>query len=226
MKNNFVDVWVGDVLSQKIESNDYWSMLNGDEREKAMTFIRLELQQKYIKTRGRLRRVLSSYLKIEPQQIQIKVGQYGKPYLEHNSLHFNLSHSKNKIVIAVSNCSEVGVDVEEYRQQRNLKGLVEKCFSEQEQLYWYSLSEQQKSFMFYHFWVRKEAFVKAVGRGIALGLGQCVVNVDDSNAFVTVPESYGNAIDWKIVDVSLADTIFCALVTKAIDFEYKQLPLI
>ena len=221
MKNNFVDVWVGDVLSQKIESNDYWSMLNGDEREKAMTFIRLELQQKYIKTRGRLRRVLSSYLKIEPQQIQIKVGQYGKPYLEHNSLHFNLSHSKNKIVIAVSNCSEVGVDVEEYRQQRNLKGLVEKCFSEQEQLYWYSLSEQQKSFMFYHFWVRKEAFVKAVGRGIALGLDQCVLN-DDLNSFSKIPDCHGRASDWKIVDIPIDENIFCVLVCKAIEYQYKQ----
>jgi len=225
MRNSFVDVWYGDILTEEVEQKKCWEMLNEGEREKAMTFLRPELQQKYIKTRGILRKVLSSYLNIEPQQIQIKVGQYGKPYLDEYPFHFNLSHSKNKFVIAVSNCSEVGVDIEEARKRTNLAGLVDKCFSQQEQLFWHSLSEQQKIPVFYCFWVRKEAFVKAVGRGIALGLDQCVVNPDNVNAFVSLPKCYNNASDWTIVDVPIAENIFCALVSKTTNYEYKQVHL-
>jgi len=225
MSDKFVDVWHGDILPEALEEQNYYCLLNKTEKEKAASFIRPELQQKYINTRGRLRQVLGSYLNIKPQQINIQIAEYGKPFIEGAELFFNLSHTGNKLVLAVSNTGEIGIDLERYKQRHNLIGLVKKCFSALEQDYWLGLSESQKTIQFYRFWVRKEAFVKAVGRGIAIGLNQCEVNPDDLTRFLTIPSNYGLLEDWKIVDVQLDKEDVCAMVVKGIEFTYKQIEL-
>lgn len=127
MTAKFVDIWAGDILSDHSEPQHYYQYLNAIEKQKAETFVRSELQQKYIKTRGVLRKVLSEYLNERPQQINIKLAEYGKPFVD-KSLFFNLSHSANRFVIAVTNVSEIGVDLEQVRQRKNLQGLIKKMF--------------------------------------------------------------------------------------------------
>ncbi len=227
MNGHFVEIWHGDILSDTclskgIEDQRYWSLLNQEEQKKAQTFTRPELQRKYIKTRGALREILASYLDIAEDKIELKTAEHGKPFIANNPVHFNLSHTANKFVLAITNFSEVGVDLEQYKERKSFSGLVNKCFSEQERQYWYALPEDKKVQMFYRFWVRKEAFVKAVGRGIALGLDQCVINPDDHARFLNIPDSYGVANDWKIQDVELNENDFCALVVRNLGFDYKQ----
>ncbi|MFW5443249.1 MAG: 4'-phosphopantetheinyl transferase family protein [Methylococcaceae bacterium] len=225
MSSLFVDLWYGDLLSEQMTEQRYWPLLNAEEKHKATAFSRKNVQQKYIKTRGILRQVLASYLNIDAQKVIIKTGEYGKPYLVENGLYFNLSHTDNKIVVVVSNGGEVGVDVEYIRDRQHMSGLVKKCFSKIESSYWNALPEDQKITMFYHFWVRKEAFVKAVGRGIALGLNQCVVNPDDQTRFLTIPSEYGLSVGWKILEAVLIQDYICAIVTKDMEFEYTQTEL-
>ena len=217
----FVDVWHGDLLLNQPEEQYYWTLLNNDEKQKADKFTRLELQNKYVKTRGVLRKILASYLDKEPECIDIKMGEYGKPYLAEGLVNFNLSHTGNKFVVAVGNVGDMGIDLEQHRNRKNLVGLVKKCFSNEESIYWHSLSEIQKTQMFFRLWVRKEAFVKAVGRGIALGLEHCVVNPESQAYFLNIPEAYGLASDWKIVDIQLEQEDICALVTKNLEFDYN-----
>lgn len=221
MSEKFVDIWHGDILPAEPEEQDYFLLLNTEEKEKAATFKRPEVQKKYIKTRGVLRKVLGNYVRENPQQLVIKTAEHGKPFLAEFDLFFNLSHTGNKFVIAVSNCGEIGVDLEHPKERINLLGLVNKCFSVEEREYWLSLSEEQKVTMFYRFWVRKEAFVKAVGRGIALGLDQCVVNPQKQSSFLSVPDEYGEVSGWKIVDVELNKEDVCAIVMKDCHFNYQ-----
>jgi len=221
----FVDVWHGYLLLNQSEEHYYWSLLNDDEKQKAHTFARPELQKKYVKTRGVLRKILASYLDKEPECIDIKMGEYGKPYLTEGSVNFNLSHTGNKFVVAVGNVGDMGIDLEQHRNRKNMSGLVKKCFSDEESVYWHALPEMHKTDMFFRFWVRKEAFVKAVGRGIALGLERCVVNPDNQTCFLNIPEAYGLAADWKILDIALKQEDICALVTKDFEFDYKQTEL-
>ena len=172
-----------------------------------------------------LRKVLSSYINVSPQKVKFKIGEYGKPFLDGEELFFNLSHTGNRFVIAVSSCAEIGVDLEQTKDRNSLPGLVNKCFSIQEKAYWDGLSEAQKITMFYRFWVRKEAFVKTVGRGIALGLDQCVVNPHNQTKFLSIPEGYGLASDWQIVDVVLNKDDICAVVIKEREFSFKQIEI-
>jgi len=147
MTDAFLDIWHGEILTAEPERQNYYALLNDEEKQKASTFLRPEMQQKYSKTRGVLRKVLASYLDVSPQKISIKMGEHGKPFVD-DELFFNLSHTGNKFALAVSNCGEVGIDLEQKRDRNNLQGLVERCFSEQEANYWQALSEKQKVTMF------------------------------------------------------------------------------
>ncbi len=225
-KGNFVELWYGQILSNKGSGQDFLPLLNKYEREKLANYTRQDLQQKYINVRGILRIILAPYLNCMPQQIIIKTGKYGKPFVSDKSdepVQFNLSHTGNEFAIVVSNCSEVGVDIEQCKKRKSLQALVEKCFSDQEANYWNALPEEQKTGMFFRFWVRKEAFVKAVGRGIGLGLNQCSINPEKLNSFTLIPEDYGLASDWKITNVPLDNDKVCAIVSKNIKFNYKQM---
>jgi 4'-phosphopantetheinyl transferase len=124
--------------------------------------------------------------------------------------------------LVVSNTSEIGVDLELCQDRRNLAGIVEKCFSVAESSYWNSLPDELKTRMFFRFWVRKEAFVKAVGRGIALGLNYCEIDTLNQDRFLTIPDSYGLASDWKIINIPFGGEGVCAVVMKNQDFRYKQ----
>ncbi len=222
MEHCFVEIFSGEMLSAESDREDYSQFLNDDDKQKAAEFLRPELAKKYIKTRGVLRKVLASYLNEQPEKLIIKTNEYGKPFVPESELFFNLSHSGNQFVIAVSNGGEIGVDLEQPKQRVNLSGLVNKCFSREERIYWESLPLKDQANMFYSFWVRKEAFVKAVGRGIALGLNQCVIDPDQHDTFLSIPATYGKANEWKIVDVPIAATYCCALVTKQMDFDFRQ----
>ena len=221
--HDFVDVWYGDILLDEADER-YWSVLNEQERVKAQSFKRQDLQRKYIKTRAVLKLVLAGYLPVDAQQLSIATATYGKPYIRTQSpVYFNLSHQGNRFAIVVSNITEVGIDIEQYRDRKNMSALVGKCFSDQEAKFWLALPNIQQTKMFYWFWVRKEAFVKAVGRGIALGLNQCVVNPDKPSCFASIPSAYGLAENWKILDIPLNADEVCAVVLKTADaFEFKQ----
>ncbi len=225
MTEKFVDVWQANILSQEAAKQNYYELLNADEKQKVDTFLRAELQQKYINTRGILRKVLGTYLNMKPQDINIKTAEYGKPFVDDSEIFFNLSHTGNKLVIAVSNVSEIGIDLEQLRGRKNLKGLVKKCLSTVEKKSWESLSEQQQIFMFYYLWVRKEALVKAIGRGIAMGLDQCIVDPVQQTKFLSIPGGGDSINDWKIVEVKLNQEDVCALVIKDINFNYQLIEL-
>ena len=104
------------------------------------------------------------------------------------------------------------VDIEQCKPRENLAALVKKCFSVDEVIYWQQLSSTEQNRQFYQFWTRKEAFVKATGLGISLGLKDCVINPNQPQQFLSVPESCGLAEDWHSRDIDLGENLCAALV--------------
>jgi 4'-phosphopantetheinyl transferase len=116
----------------------------------------------------------------------------------------------------VANNCQLGVDIEQCKQRASLADLVKKCFSVEEAAYWQQLPEHQKHYTFYQFWTRKEAFVKATGLGISLGLSECVINPDNTQQFLRVPLHCGLATDWHSRDIDLGQNLCAALVADKI----------
>ena len=105
----------------------------------------------------------------------IYYGEKGKPEL--NGLFFNLSHSENIAICAVSDKGNVGCDVEMVRRAP-LK-LAERYFSEHEVEYLEQLDMDEKNTAFYRFWTLKESYTKMTGEGIGIGLDTVEIHLDE-----------------------------------------------
>lgn len=222
VNTNFVAVWQGKINPKAILKSADWRLLDTREKNRSKLFSRHDLQQKYIQTRVALKTILALYLNSEAQNIKINLGKYGKPTLSTTNLHFSLAHTKNMFVVAISNINQIGIDLEQKQPRANLSALVDKCFASSESKYWHGLTEAEKITTFYKFWVSKEAFVKAVGHGIVLGLNKCVVDSQRQNLFLSIPPDFGLPSNWQIKAIKLTDEVVCAVVIKAIDFKYTQ----
>ncbi len=192
---------------------DYLALLDHNERATAERFKFTEIRERYIICHGLLRQLLAERVNQSPAELKLEKAEFGKPFLpDYPELSFNMSHSGDILAIAISTHCQLGIDVECYKSRNTWEGMVKKCFSHEESEYWYRQAIKERGHAFYQFWVKKEAFVKAVGKGITLGLDQCVVNPDGCHSFLRVPKLAGSADKWQIYALDLADNEFGAVV--------------
>ena len=210
---NEVEIWHGKITGKNMHYQAYWRVLDEAEQTQAGKFKNALLHQRYVEIHGRLRNLLAQVLNQSPEKIRIKKAEHGKPYLaDYPELAFNLSHSADRWMIAMGWNCRLGVDVEICGQRSNLSGLVNKSFSKEEATYWIQLPETQKNQAFYRTWTKKEAFVKATGYGIALGLNQCVINPENQAEFLRIPAKCGTPSAWHVLDFELEEGVCSALV--------------
>ncbi len=201
------------MAAEDADYQNYWRILDAEEQARAEKFKNDLLRKRYVEVHGRLRKLLAKILNEQPEKINIKTAERGKPYLvDTPELAFNLSHSADAMVIAVGWNCQLGVDVEMCKPRTSLVGLVDKCFADEEIVYWNKLPEAQQIAAFYRFWTRKEAFVKATGHGIGLGLNLCVVSPENPAEFLRVPAECGEASIWHTLDLELGQGVCGALV--------------
>ena len=214
MSADSIQIWHGNIDTEPSHYQNYWRVLDAAEQAHAGKIKNDLLRKRYVATHGQLRNTLAQIVNESPEKINIKKAEHGKPYLaDRPELGFNLSHSVTALVIAVGWNCRLGVDIETCKSRTGLTALVDKCFSRDEIEYWNKLPEVQKTTEFYRFWTRKEAFVKATGRGIALGLNQCVINPENPVEFLSVPADCGQASTWHVLDMDFGPDVCSALVT-------------
>lgn len=92
---------------------------------------------------------------------EIVYNEYHKPYLKDNSLYFNISHTKDIVVIAVSD-KEIGVDIQYLTYKENV---LNRVYNDKE----IELAKDNK-YLFTKIWVMKEAYAKLKGQGISYNL--------------------------------------------------------
>jgi 4'-phosphopantetheinyl transferase len=132
---------------------------------------------------GMLRSLLASYTRTEPEQLVFAVNAFGKPMLAgapadvHAS--FNLSHSDELVVVAIAAGPELGVDVEAIRPIPDLEAIARHHFAAAERGQLAAAPAGQREALFLRLWTRKEAYVKAVGRGLSMPLDSFDVSASD-----------------------------------------------
>jgi len=130
--------------------------LSPDERERAARFRFEEHRRRWIAAHVALREILSKYT----SDVQFVIGENGKPSLANGAVHFNLSHSGDLAVIAVSD-HEIGVDVEQIRDGFDYESIMPAANRDE----------------FFRAWTRKEACLKA--RGLGLGVSEPLPATED-----------------------------------------------
>lgn len=202
-----------------------WLRLSADEQRAFRSLPEAVRDQKAL-VRGCLRTVLAGYLGDDPKQVRFSTGLYGKPLLVGHDLQFNISHSGDWLVIAVANVSTVGVDVECVKPRASLDQVARRCFSETEYRHWRALPVDQQLRCFYRLWTIKEAFVKAVGRGLALGLSACEVDCVEFDRLLGVPDDCGGAADdWAVKTLPMDEAVVGAVVVPSGDCLLRLYPI-
>lgn len=176
-----VDVWRIDLERAIEEPHVNLSVLSEDERLRANRFRFPLHRDRFVASRATLRRILGKYVSTRPDQLLFTYGRSGKPELEPVTgdppLRFNLAHSENVALCAVSLDRPVGIDLERVRRDLPFSEIARRYFAPSEISELQEIPENDRAVAFFHCWARKEAVIKAKGEGIPTGLRRFVVSV-------------------------------------------------
>ncbi len=176
LPRDVVHVWRIEIDVPASSETFLYTLLGPDERARADRFLHAEDRRRYTVARGVLRTLLSRYLKVQPGSLDFLYGVHGKPSLLETGdgcdLRFNLSHSHGLALYAFAISREVGVDVERVRPNTDIAGVSRRSFSTAEAQALLTIPPDKRREAFFACWTRKEAFIKAHGEGIALGLNR------------------------------------------------------
>lgn len=224
LENQHVDVWrlSLDLPTDAVKSIE--STLSADETDRVARFHFEVDKNRFIVSHGVLRKILGRYLHRDPAELKFSVNQYGKPALVNSTLEFNLSHSGDFALIAVTQERKIGVDVERIRQGISSHVIAQQYFSKAEVAELQSLPIEQRESAFFTCWTRKEAYIKAQGLGLALPLESFDVSLSPNEPAMlraTRPDSQESA-RWTLrsldVDLNYAGAI--AVENGTLDFRF------
>jgi len=160
-----IDLWLEDLTVSDDDYAHYWSLLDANEQAKAARFFQKKHRDYYVSSHGKLRTILASYTNIPPEKLCFAVEVFGKPYLiidgNASKVTFNLSHTDNKMLLAVGYQQEIGVDIEAWNDRVDFTLVANACFAESERLFWQSLPSPKKDAAFYQFWTPKRKFCQS-----------------------------------------------------------------
>jgi 4'-phosphopantetheinyl transferase len=167
----------------------------------------------YVTCRAALRCLLASYLGVEPAELRFRYGRQGKPELDGNAtgLEFNLSHSEEWGLIAVTRIGRAGIDVERCRTLQDMDAMADVCFSAFEMEAYRAATDRAEAF--YDTWTRKEAFVKAVGSGLTLPLKSFSVTLQEPTKLVEAVEL--DPERWSLAGLNVAAGYAAAIAIEA-----------
>ncbi len=161
-------------------------------------------KRRFIVARGTMRLILGTLIGSDPERLVIEYGAEGKPSLAESSLNFNLSHAHEQTVLAVAWQREIGVDIEFIRPVQDMQQIARKYFSPNEYASLLSLPPSERLIAFFKCWSRKEAFIKALGKGLTFPLDQFDVSLkpDEPARLIAVRNEIMAANRWSVRDIT------------------------
>ncbi|MCI5700737.1 MAG: 4'-phosphopantetheinyl transferase superfamily protein [Lachnospiraceae bacterium] len=112
----------------------------------------------------------------------LEYGKYGKPYIKNKNIFFNLSHSEDMVMCAVSDM-EIGCDVEKISDIDMEIAKRFFCVNEYEMIK-KEQSDEKKKDMFFRLWTLKESFLKATGYGMSLSTNSFCISIENKKISV------------------------------------------
>jgi 4'-phosphopantetheinyl transferase len=196
-----VEVWTIDLSVPAPFIRSLMDFLPAEEHRQAERFRNPAAQRSYVLAHAALRQLLAARLNVAPAEISLRTGHHGKPELSaplENRLSFNLTHSGELALVAISNSTEVGVDVERLRPLPDAGRLATRFFTPAESAALDQVPEAERASAFFRLWTRKEALLKATGIGIAQGLGRFEVSCDVAGRLISVDGDPAGAAQWTL----------------------------
>jgi 4'-phosphopantetheinyl transferase len=146
------------------------TLLSAEERHRADRFVFERDRVHYTIAHAVLRKLLSRYCGEAPEALRFSAAAAGKPALQSHSLHFNLTHSAQRALLAVSAGHELGVDLEQVRSNIEALAISRHYFFGSERAAIEAAPSSERDTVFFRYWVAKEAVLKAQGIGLGFPL--------------------------------------------------------
>jgi 4'-phosphopantetheinyl transferase len=204
-------------------------ILATDEVTRADRLLDRRIRDRFVAGRSFLRESLAAYVGLQPEELGFSVGTQGKPCLMDESggggLRFNLAHSGDLAVLAVTTGHEVGIDLERIRDDLPFREMAQRFFSTREQADLFSLPVESQLTAFYRCWTRKEAYLKGCGTGFSQPTDTFDVSLLPGHppALVMHRISPDESARWSLVDIPVPEG-YCA--TLAIEGEATVLHML
>lgn len=151
--------------------HEYMNLLSQDEKDRAARYHFDEDRFNFIRFRGILRLFLGFYAGYPPELLKFGYTEKGKPYLKSQGargpIHFNLSHSEGAALFGFSMAGPIGVDVEQLRPIADALDIAGHYFSHRQKMELESAPSSEKDRLFFEYWTRMEAWLKACGEGLS-----------------------------------------------------------
>jgi 4'-phosphopantetheinyl transferase len=219
-----VHLWRIDLSPLRIAEERWQKILSADETARAARYRFAVDRQRYAISRGVLRTILGSYLRIDPISIAFSYSAREKPSLSsvhaESGITFNISHSGEVTLLAFTRNRDIGVDVEEIGRKSDLEAIARRFFSAHEQEQLFALPAEERAEAFFRCWTRKEAYIKATGDGLSLPLSQFDVSIapGDQDALVATRPDATEAARWSMREVPAGAGYIGALCVRGRDW--------
>ncbi len=220
LESHQVDIWRARLGLPTDSLQALEATLSVDEIQRAA---RLHFQgdkDRFIAAHGCLRDILARYHHWEPGQLTFSANDYGKPALStdlsERRMDFNLSHSEDLALVAVTWRRKVGVDLERIRQGISAQVIARQYFSRSEFVELLGLPSGQREVGFFNCWTRKEAYIKAQGLGLSLSLESFDVSLDPNEPVIlraTRPDPQ-EAARWTLLPLEVSPNYAAALAVE------------
>ncbi len=211
-----VHVWVAPLRVERGLAARLATTLSSEEMAEAARFRAERHLGAFVAARGVLRLVLSAYVGEDPAALRVARSDSGKPFLiDYPDLRFNVSHSGDVALYAVTHGREVGVDVEHVTSV-DWMGMARRFFSRREYDDLLMVAEPLRLSAFFACWTRKEAFLKATGEGLRRDLTTFDVSLPpgETPRLLEVRGMPGEAECWSLRSIDLGDTYQAAVAVK------------
>jgi 4'-phosphopantetheinyl transferase len=209
-------------------------LLSDEEHRKAARFRFERDRLRWSAAHAFMRHVLGSYLNRPPRDLEFAIAPHGKPSIVCHpgmpDLRFNMAHSHDHAVLALTLGCEVGVDLEWITPLDDADRIAASFFSPYEQAILQNVPAIEKLGAFYRCWSRKEAVLKAFGAGLTVSLDSFDVTLapGDPPQVLALREEMISTGPWSLIDLQpldgFAGALACVEPMAHISFRQWTLP--
>jgi 4'-phosphopantetheinyl transferase len=227
LHGNAVHVWLASLDRSPAEVDGLAQVLSEDERLRVGRYVFGRDRRRFTVARALLRVILSDYLHTSPEVLTFCCSPNGKPALSgcwQGSLEFNLSHSHEYALYAVTRGRKVGVDLECIRALPDADDIALRCFSKREIALIEATPSAQRLRAFFECWTRKEAFIKAIGEGLSFPLEafDASLTFGEQQRLLSIPGALYSESRWTLCALAPDPVYAAALVVEGRDWHLTQ----
>jgi len=186
------------------------ALLSADELARADRFVFDRDSRLFVTAHAALRRILGAAVGVAPERLAFELEEHGRPRLAGGGPSFSLSHSGDRALVALGDvdrgdgggAQRIGVDVERFRDGIDVERFAARNFTPFERAELAALHGAERLRGFFRVWTRKEAYIKALGKGLHHPLQSFDVTTGADARFAALRDGEPHG-EWSLFDLDL-----------------------